>query len=123
MKTLLFIITFSCILCVNSVMAGEQEDIEYLLSYVAESNCVFIRNGKEHQSREASEHLAMKYNYVKARIKTADAFINTIASKSSLSRKPYTIRCEKDTQPFPVQQWLTEALAAHRATTENTPKM
>jgi hypothetical protein len=122
MKTLLIIFITSIIFFGNSAMANEQDDIAYLLSFVAESDCIFIRNGKEHQASKASEHLAMKYDHVKKRIKTAEVFINKIASKSSISRKPYTVRCGEDTPPFPVQQWLTEALAAHRATTENNPK-
>jgi len=94
-------------------MAAEQAEIEYLLTFVAESNCIFIRNGKEHQAKEASAHLAMKYNHVKKRIKTAEIFIDKIASQSSLTRRAYTIRCE-GRQQIPAQQWLQKALEAHR---------
>jgi len=112
---LTIILTLTFLFSGNFVIAGEQEDIEYLLTFIAESNCIFIRNGKEHQAKEASEHLAMKYNHVKRRIKTARDFIEKIASKSSLTRRAYKIRCEGK-QQVPAQQWLKEALETHRIT-------
>jgi len=116
MKIISFILTLTFLFSGSFVIAGEQEDIEYLLTFVAESNCIFIRNGKEHQAKEASKHLAMKYNHVKGRIKTAGDFIDKIASKSSLTRKAYKIRCEGKQQVPVQQQWLKEALETHRIT-------
>jgi len=99
----------------NVVSASENEDIQYLLSFIRSSDCVFIRNGDEHPSKEASEHLEMKYNHVKKRIHTAEDFIDKIASKSSLSRKQYTVQCGEVL--LPTKQWLEEALKSHRTTT------
>jgi len=116
---LFFWLTFLLIFffCVDSAFAAENEEIEYLLSYVAVSNCIFIRNGKEHQAKDASEHLRMKYNYAKKYIKTADDFIDKIASKSSITRRKYGIRCEN--VQLPAEQWLKEALASHRISIED----
>ena len=113
MKLLLFVLCIGLLLHGNSVLAVENEEIEYLLSYIAASDCIFIRNGTEHQPKDAREHLEMKYNHVKSRIATAEDFINKVASKSSLSRRKYQIRCG-DIQ-LPTKVWLEQALASHRA--------
>jgi hypothetical protein len=113
MKFITCIITIIFFSTGASALAEKQDEIEYLLSFVAESNCIFIRNGKEHQAKKASEHLAMKYNHVRGRIKTAENFIDKIASKSSLTRRAYTIRCN-DKQEVPTEQWLRDALQSYR---------
>lgn len=112
-------IVFQCMVIVSVLAAGnlclaaENEEIEYLLSYLAESGCVFIRNGDEHDSNKARDHLEMKYNHGKKRIKTAEKFIHKVASKSSLSQKLYLVRCGKE-EAVPAKNWLMDALAAHR---------
>jgi len=100
----------------NGVFASDSEEIQYLLSFISSSNCTFIRNGNEHPAAKAREHLEMKYNHAKRRIHTAEDFIDKIASRSSLSRKQYTIRC--GTTILPTKQWLEEALKLHRTSTE-----
>jgi len=59
----------------------------------------------------------MKYNYSKEHIKTADDFIERIASKSSITRRKYTIRC--GTVQIMAEQWLQEGLASHRIAVEH----
>jgi len=100
----------------NTSHAAENEEINYLLTYLANSGCTFIRNGDEHEAEKSRDHLEMKYNYAKRRIKTAEDFINKIASKSSLSRKPYEVQCGDVS--IPSKQWLESALAAHRGLKE-----
>jgi len=107
-----------CVLAIGVLFSGDNshaadnEEINYLLTYLANSDCTFIRNGDEHEAEKSSDHLEMKYNHVKRRIKTAEDFINKIASKSSLSRKPYEVQCG-DVR-IPSKQWLENALEAHR---------
>jgi len=115
MKSMLQIFLFTACLLVSSVNAAENSEIGYLLSFISSSDCTFIRNGKEYTAVKASEHLEYKYNHVKSRIKTADQFIDKIASKSSISKKPYEVRCG-DTQ-FKTEQWLVDALNTHRKST------
>ena len=104
----------------NFVIAQENEEIEYLLSFIAGSDCIFIRNGEEHSAIEARKHLEMKYNHVKKRIKTAEDFINKIATKSSLSRKLYKVSCAGVL--LPTKSWLETALSHHRISLENQKK-
>ena len=87
-------------------------EIQHLLQFVGESGCIFVRNGDEYRSPEARDHMEMKYGYGKRRIKTAEAFIEHIATRSSMTRKPYMVRC--DGQELPSAQWLTEALQRYR---------
>ncbi len=112
MKTFQLTLILALLFTGNDLFAAENEEIDYLLSYLGDSGCTFIRNGDEHQAKEAKEHLEMKYNYAKQRIKTAEDFIEKIASKSSLSKKQYQVRCA-DIQ-LPSKQWFERALASHR---------
>ncbi len=102
-----------CIFFTGSIaFASENAEIQYLLAHLGESGCTFIRNSTEYEAGEARAHLEMKYNYGKSRIKTAESFIKKIASKSSLSRKAYLVRCGEEETPS--KQWLENVLKMYR---------
>lgn len=88
-------------------------EINYLLSYIAGSECRFIRNGTEHTAQDARKHIERKYNYLKARINSTNDFIKQAASKSSFSGKPYQVRCGE--QVTSSEQWLFAALQDYRS--------
>ena len=90
-----------------------QEEVAHLLSFIEESDCSFIRNGKEYDSVEARAHISKKYEYVKKRISSAEQFITYAASKSSITGTPYQVSCGEATMPS--SQWLEEALQHYRA--------
>jgi hypothetical protein len=89
--------------------------INHLLNYVDESNCVFIRNGKEYNSKEAAKHMKMKCDSFKDEIKTPEEFIELTASKSLVSGQPYLVRCA-DHSPIPSADWLAKELSNYRRT-------
>lgn len=64
----------------------------------------FIRNGTAHDADEAADHLRKKLKRAGDRVKTAEDFIDGIASKSSFSGRAYRIRfedgSETDTGPW-----------------------
>jgi len=95
-----------------------QAEVEHLLSAVASSGCEFYRNGEWFDSRKASEHLRNKYTALVAlgRFVTATDFIEKAATKSSMSGRPYLIRCIGGA-PVPTNQWLREALERYRRCT------
>ena len=97
----------------QAVSAEPSTEIEYLLHAIGQSNCVFTRNGTDHSATEAEDHLRMKYGRTKSRIKTAEAFIDRLASESSWTGKPYTMRCTNK-QLEPSQQWLYRVLEQYR---------
>jgi hypothetical protein len=70
-------------------------EIEHLLDYLSDSNCEFQRNGRWHDSGDARAHLQRKLQHARKRQPglTAEQFIEHVASGSSLSGKPYQVRC------------------------------
>jgi hypothetical protein len=72
-------------------------EIQHLMAYIAGAECRFIRNGKEYGPEAARKHIQKKYEYARNWIKTTEDFIQTVASKSSMSGKPYKIRCKEQT--------------------------
>jgi len=72
---------------------SEAEKIEAMMTRVeAHTELEFIRNGKSYTSVEAARHLRMKYAFAGSRVKTAEDFIDKIASGSSQSGIPYLVR-------------------------------
>jgi len=87
----------------------EPQKIERLLQFVGASGVTFIRNGAEYTATEAVEHMRRKLDYAGKRIKTARQFIKHLATGSSMTGKPYTVRF-KDGREIPSAEWLTRAL-------------
>jgi len=72
---------------------SEAQKIEALIHSVEVlKGAVFIRNGTEYDGAKAAEHLRRKLDYAGDKIRTADQFIDTLATGSSMSGKPYKIR-------------------------------
>ena len=88
-------------------------EINYLLQQVETTECTFNRNGSRHKGAEAVAHIQRKYDYFKDDIKTAEDFIRTSASKSTMTRRAYTIECPEQS-PVTAKSWLLEQLAKYR---------
>jgi hypothetical protein len=72
---------------------AEELRVERFLQAIGqENNLVFIRNGREHSVSQAVSHLRRKLKSSKDKLQTAEEFIDNVASKSSISGKPYLIR-------------------------------
>jgi len=71
----------------------EQQKINHLIAYIRIlKDATFIRNGSEHTAIEAADHLKMKLGKAGDKIKTAEDFIEKIASVSSITGEPYKIK-------------------------------
>lgn len=92
-------------------------EIDYILNAVASSDCVFIRNGKEHGPQAAKEHLNLKRRRGKRYFSNAEEFIENLASSSSWSGKPYYIHCPEQ-ELKPAREWFTEVLTEYRSAQE-----
>ena len=92
--------------------AADEAEINYLLDFVASSDCVFIRNGDEHDALDAADHLRLKYSRGKRYVGSAEEFIDRLATESSWSGEPYTVICGGTGQTS--AQWLFGALSDHR---------
>ncbi len=95
--------------------AGAQTEINYLLGFVESSGCEFYRNGSWYDSKKAQLHLRDKYQILAAadQINTAEDFIDKAATKSSLSGRPYQVRCGGGAA-VTSNQWLRDVLARYR---------
>ena len=69
-----------------------QFEIDYLIDYIENSGCIFIRNGRNHSPEEAVQHINRKFEYFKKKITKTEAFIEFCANKSTMSNKPYEIK-------------------------------
>jgi hypothetical protein len=94
-------------------------EVEYLLQYIETSGCSFYRNGTWYDGTHARAHLSTKYDYLAERqlIGNAEDFINKAATRSSMSGKPYKIRCN-DGVEVESGPWLHLVLAKYRASTK-----
>ena len=90
-----------------------EQTVKYLLDFIANSDCTFIRNGKSYAPKEALEHIKAKYEYFKPEIKTPEDFIRFAATKSELSGKPYLVRF-KDGKEMECAEWLSKTLDDYR---------
>ena len=88
-------------------------EIDYLLNSVGSSQCTFIRNGKRYSAEDAAAHLRSKYQRGKRFASTSENFIARLASRSSVSKKPYYLECEGEDK-MPSGDWLTLRLNEYR---------
>lgn len=115
----------ACLLC--SLAAGAQtgssattttteREIHALFKALQQSGCEFARNGQWYSAGEASAHLQRKYSYLQKRAlaPTAEDFIARAASQSSMSGKPYLVRCPGQPETHS-QRWFEDQLAKARA--------
>lgn len=81
------------VVCAYTQDFSETAKIQYLIASVeALEGARFIRNGREYDTRAASNHLRLKLKTAGDKVRTAEDFINLCASKSSMTGEPYLIR-------------------------------
>jgi hypothetical protein len=90
-------------------------EVDALLARLQSSGCEFNRNGSWYAGAEARTHLLKKLDYLEGKdlVKTAEQFIERGASTSSMSGKPYLVRCAGK-PPVESAQWLKAELQAVR---------
>jgi hypothetical protein len=93
-----------------------QVETAYLIAFVEASGCVFYRNGSAYDSVQAASHLREKFAAVSAAgsVRSAELFIDKVASRSSLTGLPYAVSCA-GSERRAAADWLREALARFRA--------
>lgn len=91
-------------------------EVDALLARLQSSNCEFNRNGSWYTGAEAKGHLLKKLDYLESKdlVKTTEQFIERGASGSSMSGKPYLVRCAGKA-PVESARWLTAELQQVRA--------
>lgn len=99
--------------------ARAKSEIEHLIAYLAGSNCELFRNGSWHAPARAVEHLRGKYEYLAGRgfVSSAESFIERAATESSMSGKPYLVRCA-GMESIESAKWFSAELSRFRAGTK-----
>jgi hypothetical protein len=94
---------------------ASKAEIEELLTRLQSSGCQFQRNGSWHDATEARAHIERKYRYLlkKELVGTTEDFIKLAASQSSVSGKPYQVKC--GAQQATSGRWMTDQLKQVRA--------
>ncbi|MDD5170401.1 MAG: DUF5329 family protein [Syntrophales bacterium] len=93
----------------------EKKKIDFLISSIENlKGAIFIRNGAEHNGKEAAEHLRMKLQNAFV-VETAADFIRLCASKSSITGKPYMIRFS-DGKTIKSEEYFREKLREYNST-------
>jgi len=103
-------------------MAGQQTvdldaTVQYLITYVQESDVVFERNSSRYSGEEAAQHINKKYQHYKDDIDTPEKFIKLCATGSLMTGKPYFIITSGGEQLLS-SEWLQTELAVYRLRTE-----
>jgi hypothetical protein len=114
------------LLCVTLLTAGASSwaagpstaaraEIQQLLAFVANSGCQFNRNGTWYPAPEASAHLAKKERYLEDRgqVASPEDFIAKAATKSSMTGRPYMVRCGSE-PAIASEEWLMAELRRFR---------
>lgn len=116
MKRNLVIAVIAIVLFTAAVLAQDEvnkrntdEAIAYLLTFVAESDCIFIRNGQSYTGRQASSHMKTKRRYFKDQITTPEDFIRLAATRSIQSGQPYMVRT-KEGKELHCDEWMKKIL-------------
>jgi Family of unknown function (DUF5329) len=106
---------FSSAVCAADPSAATEAEIAHLFTYLVTSDCEFYRNGSWYPTPEASAHIKRKYEYLRRRglVSTAESFIERAASASSMSGKPYLVKCA-EREPVESASWLGEELERYR---------
>ena len=92
-----------------------QSEVAHLFTYIENSGCQFYRNGSWHDAHQARAHIELKYRYLckKGQASCAEDVIERAGSTSSLSGKPYQVRCG-DSEPILSGDWLRTELQRFR---------
>jgi len=92
-------------------------EINGLLQRLQSSGCQFNRNGTWYSGEEAKAHLLQKLDYLERKdmVHSTEQFIALGASESSMSGKPYLVRCGSSAAPVESKTWLSDELRALRA--------
>jgi hypothetical protein len=103
------------------LLPAARTEIDGLMNRLEASGCEFQRNGSWHTAVEARAHLLRKLKYLEdvGVVKSAEQFIDLVASASSMSGEPYLVRCA-NSAPLASRTWMLLQLQAIRAAAGTT---
>jgi len=90
-----------------------KSEIDHLLATIKKTQCTYLRNGSSYTGVEAFEHINKKYIYYIDDIQSAEDFIRLSASESSMTGRPYYIKCPGE-ENVKSAVWLQKVLDKYR---------
>ena len=115
LTTALLLATLPLLALAEKPTPAASQEIAHLIEHLKVSGCEFQRNGSWYDSAKAAEHLRGKYDYLlkKGWVATAEDFIARAGTESSISHKPYQVRCSgKEAEAS--ASWLQAELKRYR---------
>jgi hypothetical protein len=92
----------------------EEKQIEALIAAIERmTDAAFIRNGRPYSAAAAAEFLRRKWRQRQAQVRSAEDFIEQVASFSSTTGQPYQIRL-RDGREIACSTFLRGELSRHR---------
>lgn len=113
MRTLQIVLLLMSSTAFADVAPNKRHEVQHLLDFVKNSDCVMNRNGSEHKTSEAVNHIQRKYNHFRREIHSTEDFIRLSATKSTMSGKFYTVKCPGQ-KPMKTKTWLLKELEMYR---------
>ena len=98
----------------------DADEIGRLLRAVEVSGVTFIREEREYGPAEAAKHMRAKITASAEPVRTAEEFIERIATRSSLTKRDYQVRLA-DGKTVPSAEWLRARLADIRKGKDPAP--
>lgn len=86
----------------------DRQRMNAAIERVRASGLTFIRNGKQHSSAAAADHMAQKLKNAGGRVKTWEQFLDHIVSRSSVSGEPYEVILP-DGKRMLTRDWITQS--------------
>jgi hypothetical protein len=94
----------------DTMPPAERGRVDRLIHYVeSRTDVAFVRNGTAYSSKDAATFLREKIDAMGGQVTTAHQFIELIATRSSTSGEPYTIR-HADGRREPSAKFLQDEL-------------
>jgi hypothetical protein len=94
----------------DTMPPAERSRVDRLIQYVeSRTDVAFVRNGAAYSSKDAAAFLREKMGAMGGQVTTARQFIDLIATRSSMSGEPYTIR-HPDGRTEPSAKFLHDEL-------------
>ena len=114
-NTFIFLIVLASAVYAADSRDMMEKEIRHLLDHLQNAPCEFNRNGKWYTAEEAVAHIQHKYQYLmkKGLIDSTEQFIDRAASESSLSGKPYMVKCGAS-EPIKSSDWFYNELRRFR---------
>ena len=118
-RGLLFVVLTCIVATVDAaapLSSTARAEITGLMSRLEASGCEFNRNDTWYTSAEATSHLQRKAKHLddKGTVESAEQFIELVASRSSVTGRPYLVKCGGGS-PVKSREWLLLQLRGMRS--------